>query len=232
MKVYSQNQLDEFEKKRKEHQEDNERLKKENTFFDKLGGILSYYGVYIAIGGFFLIASVYLVIITFFSSKPDYEILIAAKKSQTSVDLSALISELEEYGEDVNGDGKVIVHFTNCVADGDVDDLLGAGNAMTTFTAEVEADDKIFYIVDDVRLKEMKGMLIKESKPFVSIDGQDAVSWLGTDLEKNTKSEYDGHMYFVVRNFSKTNKKIEKAQNSAVDLIKRIRDNKKTVKDK
>lgn len=226
MKVYSNKQLKEFEEQRKKHAKKNEELEEQRTFFSKLGAFFVYYKYHFLILGFFFISGIYLIFTTVFSDKPDYELVIAAKQSQTSVDIAVLNEELQKYGEDLNGDGKVLINITNCIVDGDVDDLQTAANMTTIFISEVETTQKIFYLVDDTRLREMKNMLSDEKDPIIPINSKEEQSWEGTKLQKNTESGLGGNFYFLVRNANDKSEKHQQYEKAVFDFINRVTNNK------
>lgn len=67
----------------------------------------------ILVGGFLLIALVILIVHTVTRERPDYTAVLVTENALLAEEVTYLEQVLAEYGEDVNGDGEVVVQINN-----------------------------------------------------------------------------------------------------------------------
>ncbi len=83
--------------------------KKEYTREEKLRNWWLYHKGWIVFGVIFLLGAGYLIHDVFFRPKPDYQVALVSKGDVPAAVRANLQTRLEELGEDVNGDGQVLV---------------------------------------------------------------------------------------------------------------------------
>lgn len=67
----------------------------------------------VIVGGFTLIALVILIVHTVTRERPDYTAVLVTENALLSEEVAYLEQVLAEYGEDVNGDGEIVVQINN-----------------------------------------------------------------------------------------------------------------------
>ena len=71
----------------------------------------------VLVGGFLLIALVILVVSTINRERPDYTVVLVTQQPLAAEEVTYLERVLAQYGEDVNGDGEVVVQINNLSLD-------------------------------------------------------------------------------------------------------------------
>lgn len=163
-------------------------------FSQKVENFWFYNKAKVLIIGFFVIATVYTAVILLSQPKADYTILFAAECEPYSDVLESLRSDLEAYGKDRNGDGKVTVEIIDCCSMG------GDATASVQFYSSLEIDESMLYLLDDAKAATVKKYFSDEVEPFLSaFDGEQALSLKGSDIDKKYNDKY-GSLVFMIRN--------------------------------
>lgn len=162
-------------------------------------------------------------------TKPDYSIVFATQNYVSSAATDKLKSELEAYGRDINGDGKVVVQFDTIVFSLS-DYQVNTANQMK-FAAHLSAKDMLIFIVDKETYQNAIAIHEKDGYKFFSPigvevegleDGGRYWNWKGSELRK--LQEMVGlpeDLYFGVRDISgSTDKKSKEVYEQSMELIK------------
>lgn len=172
--------------------------------------------------GFFAVATIYSLIILLTSPKPDYTILLSAKLPSSSRPVEDFRRELESYGEDQNGDGKVTVEIVDCcVAEG-----MDISTPSVQFVSQLKIDEIVIYMLDDTKLEYVRDYYEDEGdSAFVSaFDGKDIISCKDSDFGKKFNNSY-GELYFLIRNPENANIKsddIDQTVSSSINFVKNV----------
>lgn len=118
--------------------------KRANWWYYHKGWVLL--GAILAIGSFFLIRDI------FFRPVPDYQVGIVTKTALPPEVLDSLQSELERCGEDVNGDGRVLVELYTYTFGFDQQSMIdvdAASAGTTRLTVDLTAGRVYLLLIDD-----------------------------------------------------------------------------------
>ena len=177
--------------------------------------------------GFFVVATLYSLILLLTTPDPDYTILLAAEIPAAPRSIEQLTTELEAYGEDVNGDGKVVVDVYDCCTSKDADNA----NASVQFYSQLEIDEILIYMLDDTKLITIRDYYSGKDDAFLTaFDEKDTISCRGSDFDKNFNETY-GTLQFLIRNPEKSNIKSEDAEkivDASIKFAKNVANSKKT----
>ena len=102
---------------------------------------------------------------------PDYQIALLTQKGYSTDLVEALQGEIAKYGEDLNGDGKVLVQinpYTIVTGEGEqASDPSVQMAGVTRFSVDVQEGDSIIYITDDESFRNNQGT----NRLFSYLDG-------------------------------------------------------------
>ncbi len=98
---------------------------------------------------------------------PDYTVITAFDRHLPIEITSAIETELEKYAEDVNGDGKVIVHMYDVSTATDRDAQMAQS---TKLMSEMQRGEVMLLIVDDVYFDKLDGLSVFEELPELFSD--------------------------------------------------------------
>lgn len=118
--------------------------KRQNWWYYHKGWVLL--GAVLAIGVFFLIRDI------FFRPVPDYQVGLITKAALPAEVLDSLQSQLENYGEDVNGDGRVLVELYTYNFGFDEQSMIdvdAASAGTTRLTVDLSAGRVYLILMDD-----------------------------------------------------------------------------------
>ncbi len=103
--------------------------------------------------------------------KPDYTVITAFDKYLPLEVTGAIEGELEKHAEDLNGDGKVIVHIYDVSTATDRDAQMAQS---TKLMSEMQRGEVMLLIVDDVYFDKLDGLSVFEARPeyFTDKDGK------------------------------------------------------------
>lgn len=115
---------------------------------------------------------------------PDYNIAVLTQRQQSDILLTELEKRIAEYGEDLNGDGKVIVQinpYVITIEDGaEVEDPTLQMTSVARFLSDLEKGDSFIYLTDDAAF----GFNQKQRQLFSNLDGTPAPQegWVESDV--------------------------------------------------
>lgn len=191
-------------------------------FSKRLENFWFYNKIKVLIIGFFTVATIYSLVVLLTTPKPDYTILLAAQIPSVSRSLEELKTELQSYGEDINGDGKVVVDVYDCCTSENADN----STASVQFFSQLDIDEILIYMLDDTKLKSIRDYYKDEGdSAFLAVfDGEDVISCKDSDFDKKFSETY-GTLQFLIRNPENSNIKSEDAKKSvepSIDFAKNI----------
>ena len=127
---------------------------------------------------------------------PDYTVIMAFDKTVPSGVTDSIETYLEQYGEDINGDGKTVVHIYDVSSSQDKD-IQEAQS--TKLIAEMQRGEAMLFIVDDVYFDKLYDLDVfeKNSDYFPDKDGY-AINLRNTSFQTLINSV---HKNFISNNF-------------------------------
>lgn len=138
---------------------------------------------------------------------PDYQVMFITERLYTDKELEELADYLEQYGRDLDGDGKVEVQIENCTINADQ----SRNSSIQQIQAHLVAGDRMFYVWDPAGYKFFKKTVIDESDLgmdfLATIPVQDAGlieegkvwRWSEDDRRSDAMKERWPDLYFGVR---------------------------------
>lgn len=168
---------------------------------------------------------------------PDYTVITAFDKYIPLEVTSAIEGELEKYAEDINGDGKVIVHIYDVSTATDHDTQMAQS---TKLMSELQRGEVMLLIVDDVYYDKLGGLDVFEALPEYFPDKDNtALNLLDSDLTDIINEAYaplavanygkevdfiSGNYYIAKRVIAGTSyEKVEKSIMSEQNNLKMLR---------
>lgn len=165
--------------------------------FKWLDNIWYHYKAAILITAFFSFVIIFGFAQCMTKTEPDYKVLLCVNKYVSPQVRSAMEIYLEQYAEDVNGDGKVDVYVVDCSAGTDLDSY----NAnMTTLLAELQRGEAVLLICDDTYYDKLtvNGEIFDTDSRFDAKDGK-ALTLSGTDFGNFVNMAYSDFITDDVR---------------------------------
>lgn len=156
---------------------------------------------------FALVVLVILVVQIVKKDDPDYRVMFITEEPYTDADLKELAAYLEQYGEDLDGDGKVEVQIENCTFTADQ----SRNSSIQQIQAHLVAGDRMFFIWDAEGYDYFKDTVIDESDlgmdflATVSVQDSGLIeegkvwSWSEDDRRSAAMKERWPVLYFGVR---------------------------------
>jgi|GEM_PF-2341680 len=195
-----------------------------NTFREKLQNFWYHHKWHTIAGVFAVFVSVVLLVQCMNTPNPDYSIIIAIDKTLPMGYTARLEEAFKPYGEDLNGDGQVIVQFIDCSTE-EKTSQMGSGR-MSKFMAEMAGGEVILIIVDRSRYDYLTETndLFDTNPLFVNKNG--TAYNIADGKVYNAVNEQDflpKNLYITKRKSG--NAKTEKIENSLKLLEKFIADN-------
>lgn len=92
--------------------------------------------------------------------KPDYYVLLITESAYTNPEREALAALLQQYGTDVDGDGKVEVQVENCLYSADLSQSRNSG--IQQVQAHLMAGDRMFFMFDPHSYKQFSRILVDD----------------------------------------------------------------------
>ncbi|HOB37208.1 MAG TPA: hypothetical protein PKX71_06535 [Candidatus Avimonas sp.] len=159
---------------------------------------------------------------------PDYFIIFATEGYVPPSAAQKIEAELEKYGRDIDGDGKVEVQF-DLISLSAGDYQMGSANRMK-FAAHLSAFDSVFFIIDKPTYQKM--IAVHEEGDFkffapigAEVEGLEGDgrywNWKNSELRKAAELELlPEDLYFGIRSISDTaSKKVRDMHNQSIELI-------------
>ncbi len=120
---------------------------------------------------------------------PDYTVITAFDKYLPLEITSAIEEELEKYGEDINGDGEVIVHIYDVSTATDRDAQMAQS---TKLMSEMQRGEVMLLIVDDAYFDKLDGLDVFEQRPDIFPDKDNkALNLLKSDMTDIINKAYE-----------------------------------------
>lgn len=159
--------------------------------------------------------------------RPDYVVMMAFDKT-ISADIVYCVEDfLAPYGEDLNGDGKVIVDVYDVSASSNPD--AQKANA-TKIIAELQNGEIMLFIVDDVYFDKLHDLeVFEQNEKFTDLDSY-AYCLRGTPLEdalNGVQDKFINHDFYIAKrvvkgtSFEKVEKSV-KSEKESVALLDRL----------
>ena len=195
-----------------------------NTFKEKMQNFWYHHKWHTIASVFIFVAVTVMLVQCINQPKPDYRMMIAIDKTLPMGFTTQLEEAFKPYGEDLNGDGQVLVQFVDCSIE---DKTSQMGTAMMTkFTAELAGGDVILFIVDRSRYEYLSSNhdMFETNPLFVNQNGT-AYNIAGGKVynELNSDDYLPKNLYITKRVTGNANK--EKIDQSVKLLEKFIADN-------
>ncbi|GEM_PF-4180546 len=163
--------------------------------------------------------------------EPDYKILLCVDKFLPTDVRSAMEVYFEQYAEDINGDGKTVVHVLDCTSGTDYDQYIAN---KTMLMGELQIGEAVLIIADESYYEYLtqKGDIF-ESDPCFNAKNGKALVLKGTDFENFIDITFDGYitedMMLYKRQMdgteSGTTKKAQEAKVNNEALLKKLAEN-------
>lgn len=96
-----------------------------------------------------LIFAIWAIVDLFATPKPDYVITVITENTLDSQFLDQLQSKLAAYGEDVNGDGKVLLYVNNYVIPADLENISSASTGAMQLQADLETGSCVLFLCEN-----------------------------------------------------------------------------------
>ena len=166
------------------------------SFKEKLANYWYYYKWHTIIGAFILFVLAFGFAQCATKESPDYTVITAFDKYVPSEITDAIEGELEKYGEDINGDGKTIVHIYDVSTSTDRDTQIAQS---TKLMSEMQRGEVMLLIVDDVYFDRLAALDVFDTNNdiFTDKDGR-AVNLLNsnmTDIINDAYAELSVNIY-------------------------------------
>lgn len=184
-------------------------------------------------GVFAVIVGIVLVTQLVTRDTPDYHILLMTQQTYLQTDVAEMETMLEQYGEDLDGDGKVEVSIQNCRIAKDTNQQYNSGFQMVQ--AHLMAGDVLFFVWDESAYTMfMDGLenVLEEGTTFltplpagegVTEDGY-LYDWTGDSRREASLGlqHFPKRMYFGVRDTHGTAGDAEKLHTECMELLQRF----------
>ena len=198
-------------------------------------------------GAFVLIALLVMMIQLFTRDNPDYRVLLLTEKAYVSGDLEVLQNTLAQYGEDLDGDGKVEVHVQNCMLGEQVKQQYNSN--IQLFQAHLMAGDVVLFVWDektyDKQMKDIEEMVQSDSDFLTTLPAHGdvvkegkAYNWVNNPARlameevcpagKPENLLFPENLYFTVRNPIGTAEESVELNKQGLGLLENMMQDKKT----
>ena len=176
----------------------------------------------------FLVAVFVFTFIQFATRKqPDYIIMTAFDRFVPSEVTDVIASEFASYGEDINGDGEVIVEIYD-VSTGSNSDTQQSNRIK--MMCELQNGEVMLFIVDDTYFDTLSDLKVFETDPDLFTDKDSrAINLRDTKLTERINEVYPGYIgsdYYIAKrvvggtSFEKVEKSVKSEKNSVAMLKK------------
>ena len=179
--------------------------KEKSSFGKKLRNFWYYYKVHTIIG--LLVAALIALLAVQCSHResPDYTVILYMRKELSQQMTDAMATELEAFGEDRNGDGKVLVEIINCSYDANGSKELALGS-MGKMQAQLALPDAPLVITDKYTFADLDEQGVFATRDDLPDQEGKALSLKGTPLYEAVNSVKTNYLvndlYISIRNLS------------------------------
>ncbi len=194
---------------------------------DKLKNFWFYYKWHTVIGLFLAVMLAFGLAQCCTKEQPDYTVMTVFDKYMPTDITLELEEYLEQFGEDVNGDGEVIVHIYDASASTD-QDIQNANS--TRLMAELQRGEIMLFIVDDTYFSRLDNLDVFEKQDcFEDKDGYALNLRYSnvTNIINEVKDGYINHNYYLAKRVLKgtdfeNNEKFVASENKNIKLMKKL----------
>lgn len=200
------------------------------TFKQRVANFWYYYKWHTIIGLFIAAVLAFGCVQCATKENPDYTVIMAFDKTMPSGITDAIETHLEQYAEDINGDGKTVVHVYDVSSSHDKD-IQEAQS--TKLVAEMQRGEAMLFIVDDVYFDKLYDLDVfeKNSDYFPDKDGY-AINLRNTNFQalinSVQKNCINNNFYLAKRVVKGTdfesNKTSVKAEQDSMKLMRKFID--------
>ena len=158
--------------------------------------------------------------------KPDYTVMLAMDKPVPTEVVEALEGELARFGEDLNGDGKVVVQVYDVSSSSNKE--IQTANS-TKMMGELQNGEVMLFFVDEVYFDKLNGLQVFEQREEFPDCGGAAYNLRDTRLADVLNQAYPGfishNVYLAKRvvagtDFAKVEKSVQSEKNSVALMEK------------
>lgn len=134
---------------------------------DKLKNFIYYHKFALIAIPLAAVFAVWAIVDLFTTPKPDYVIAVLSENTIDSQFLDQLQSKLAPYGEDVNGDGKILLFVNNYVIPSDTGDAGSASTGAMQLQADLETGSSVIFLCENPQyIQEQYGIFTDISAPL------------------------------------------------------------------
>lgn len=167
---------------------------------------------------------------------PDYVVVATtADDNLVPSQYGAIRTQLEQYGDDLNGDGKVVVELVYATLYGNVNNANAYAAERTVLSTEMNGDRWGIVVFDENAYHEMVKSSLLEEGAYQNENGEiTAWNWEGSRFYQEVMeiSETDASLYFAVRNVPEgASEKVRQAAENGRTLLERVAAGTKTAQD-
>lgn len=194
---------------------------------EKLQNFWYYYKWHTLIGLFIAVVLAFGLVQCCTKENPDYTVMTVFDKYVPSEVTGQIEEYLEQFGEDINGDGKVIVHIYDASAGTD-QDIQNANS--TRLMAELQRGEVMLFITDDASFSRLHNLNVFEKQDcFVDKDGY-ALNLRDSELTQQINDAREGfinHDYYLAKRVLKgtdyeNNTKFLKSEDKNLKLLDKL----------
>lgn len=194
---------------------------------EKLQNFWYYYKWHTIIGLFVAFVLVFGVAQCTTKEEPDYTVMTVFDKYVPSEITDEIEEYFEQFGNDINGDGQVIVHIYDASASSDRD-IQNANS--TRLMAELQRGEIMLFIVDEDNFSKLNDLNVFEKQPqFTDKDGY-ALDLQNSNLTDNINAVREGyinHSYYIAKRVLsgtdfENNEKFVESEKKNLDLLKKF----------
>mgnify|MGYP000425222376 CR=1 FL=1 len=160
-----------------------------------------------------------------FKTRADYTIILGMDTYVMDEQVEPIREYLEQYAEDVNGDGKVKIDIYNMT--GSLDDVQNRSLQSNRFFSEIQLGNVMLVITDQDFYNFVKGdEVFSDEYGDENIKGY---NWSGTDIQQKCSPYFPADLYFCLRQIDGTafasNEKVTAKYNAAKALLDKMIEN-------
>jgi len=194
---------------------------------EKVQNFWFYYKWHTVIGLFIAVVLAFGLVQCCTKEQPDYTIMTVFDKYVPSEVTLEIENYLEQFGEDINGDGEIIVHIYDASAGTD-QDIQNANS--TRLMAELQRGEVMLFIVDDTYFSRLDNLNVFEKQDlFKDKDGY-ALNLKDsqlTDRINSARDEFINHDYYIAKRVLKgtdyeNNEKFLNSEKKNLELLKKF----------
>ena len=161
---------------------------------------------------------------------PDYKIIVCMDKYVPDDVLEAMRKHITAYAEDVNGDGKVVVHMVDASLPDNQQNPQVRGSQAAKLQAELQMGETMLFLTDQVKFDMLGDLQVFEETDYLPDCGGRALNLKGTPFAEAVNAVYDNfisHDVYLSKRLVKgtdfeKNEVSVKNEADAVKLLRRL----------